>query len=112
MRCREIRSRSSLSGAARQTASLGGGHTDPHSALGTAALAGVLAAKAAIEKFGIVGTLLFFGEPAEKVYGSKPVHAAVYLFRVQYSAAAGNTVWQRVAWGAPSSVSAAARQTA
>src|SRR6266404_396387 len=38
--------------------------------------------------------------------------AAVYLFRVQYSAAAGNTVWQRVAWGAPSSVSAAARQTA
>jgi aminobenzoyl-glutamate utilization protein B len=52
------------------------GHTDPHSALGTTALAGVLAAKAAIERFGLSGTLLFFGEPAEKVCGSKPVHAA------------------------------------
>jgi aminobenzoyl-glutamate utilization protein B len=52
------------------------GHTDPHSALGTTTLAGVLAAKAAMERFGIAGTLLFFGEPAEKVCGSKPVHAA------------------------------------
>jgi hypothetical protein len=34
------------------------------------------------------------------------------LFRSQYPGAAGKTVWQRVAWGAPSSVSAAARQTA
>ena len=34
------------------------------------------------------------------------------LFRSQYPAAAGKTVWQRVAWGAPSKVSAAARQTA
>ena len=52
------------------------GHTDPHSALGTTALAGVLAAKAAMEKFGLAGTLVLFGEPAEKVCGSKPVHAA------------------------------------
>jgi metal-dependent amidase/aminoacylase/carboxypeptidase family protein len=52
------------------------GHTDPHSALGTTSLAGVLAAKAAMERFGLSGTLLFFGEPAEKVCGSKPVHAA------------------------------------
>src|SRR5271163_2154203 len=52
------------------------GHTDPHSALGTTALAGVLAAKAAMERFGLPGTLLLFGEPAEKVCGSKPVHAA------------------------------------
>jgi hypothetical protein len=35
---------------------------DPHSALGTTALAGVLAAKAAIERFSLPGTLLFFGE--------------------------------------------------
>ena len=56
------------------------GHTDPHSALGTTALAGVLAAKAAMEKFGIKGTLKFFGEPAEKVCGSKPVHAAKGYF--------------------------------
>ena len=52
------------------------GHTDPHSALGTTALAGVLVAKSAMERFGLCGTLLFFGEPAEKVCGSKPVHAA------------------------------------
>src|SRR5262249_12733424 len=36
----------------------------------------------------------------------------VFYFRSQYPAAAGKTVWQRVACGAPSSVSAAARQTA
>jgi len=43
------------------------GHTDPHSALGVAALAGVLGAKAAMEEHGLVGTLKFFGEPAEKI---------------------------------------------
>ena len=52
------------------------GHTDPHSALGLSALAGVLATKAAMEKHGIKGTLKFMGEPAEKVCGSKPIHAA------------------------------------
>jgi len=56
------------------------GHTDPHSALGTTALAGVLAAKATMEKFGLKGTLKFFGEPAEKMCGSKPVHAAKGYF--------------------------------
>ena len=53
-----------------------GGHTDPHSALGTSALGGILAAKAVMEKNGIGGTLKLFGEPAEKVRGSKPIHAA------------------------------------
>ena len=53
-----------------------GGHTDPHSALGISALGGVLAAKAAMEAFDIPGTIKFFGEPAEKVRGSKPIHAA------------------------------------
>ncbi len=52
------------------------GHTDPHSALGVAALTGTVAAKAAMERHGLKGTLRFFGEPAEKVCGSKPVHAA------------------------------------
>jgi aminobenzoyl-glutamate utilization protein B len=52
------------------------GHTDPHSALGTGALGGVLAAKAALERHRLPGTLVLFGEPAEKVCGSKPVHAA------------------------------------
>lgn len=52
------------------------GHTDPHSALGISSLGGVLAAKAAMEKFGIPGTIRYFGEPAEKLRLSKPVHAA------------------------------------
>ena len=52
------------------------GHTDPHSALGLGALGGVLGAKAAMEKHELAGTIVFFGEPAEKVCGSKPVHAA------------------------------------
>jgi aminobenzoyl-glutamate utilization protein B len=52
------------------------GHTDPHSMLGVAGLAGVLGAKAAMEKYGIKGQLVFFGEPAEKLCGSKPIHAA------------------------------------
>lgn len=53
-----------------------GGHTDPHSALGIAALGGFLAAKAAMQKHRIKGRLKFFGEPAEKTRGSKPIHAA------------------------------------
>jgi aminobenzoyl-glutamate utilization protein B len=53
-----------------------GGHTDPHSALGTGSLGGLLACKAAMERHGIRGTLRFTGEPAEKVRGSKPIHAA------------------------------------
>ncbi|MCS6855430.1 MAG: amidohydrolase [Elioraea sp.] len=56
------------------------GHTDPHSALGIGALAGVLAAKAAMERNGLHGTLVLMGEPAEKMCGSKPVHAAHGLY--------------------------------
>ena len=52
------------------------GHTDPHSALGIAGYAGLLAAKAAMETHGIEGRLVFFGEPAEKMCGSKPIHAS------------------------------------
>ncbi len=52
------------------------GHTDPHSALGIGALSGFLAAKHAMQRHGIGGTLVFFGEPAEKMCGAKPVHAA------------------------------------
>jgi aminobenzoyl-glutamate utilization protein B len=52
------------------------GHTDPHSALGIAALGGALAAQQAIRRHHLAGTLVVFGEPAEKVQGSKPIHAA------------------------------------
>ena len=50
------------------------GHTDPHSALGIGALAGILATKYTMQQANIGGTLKFFGEPAEKVQGSKLVH--------------------------------------
>ncbi|MFD1880502.1 amidohydrolase [Paracoccus pacificus] len=53
-----------------------GGHTDPHSGLGIGALGGLLAIKTAMEKHNIPGGLRFTGEPAEKVRGSKPIHAA------------------------------------
>jgi len=53
-----------------------GGHTDPHSALGIGSLAGLLAVKTAMQTNNISGKLKFFGEPAEKVRGSKPIHAA------------------------------------
>lgn len=53
-----------------------GGHTDPHSGLGISSLGGVLATKAAMQRHGLAGTLRFTGEPAEKVRGSKPIHAA------------------------------------
>ena len=76
------------------------GHTDPHSSLGVSALAGVLAAKAAMEKHKLPGTLRFFGEPAEKVFGSKPVHAAKGYYDgadayISYHPALFNTaVWE------------------
>jgi len=56
------------------------GHTDPHSVLGTASLTAMLATKAAFEAHGVNATLKLFGEPAEKVCGSKPIHAAKGYF--------------------------------
>jgi aminobenzoyl-glutamate utilization protein B len=57
-----------------------GGHTDPHSALGTAAIVGMIGAKRAMERARLPGTLVVFGEPAEKVRGSKPIHAAAGFY--------------------------------
>ncbi len=54
-----------------------GGHTDPHSGLGVSGLGGLLATKASMQRYGVRGTLRFMGEPAEKVRGSKPIHAAM-----------------------------------
>jgi len=56
------------------------GHTDPHSILGVGSLGGALAAKAAIDEYDLDGTIRFFGEPAEKVCGAKPIHAAKGYF--------------------------------
>lgn len=51
------------------------GWTDAHSALGVGALTGALALKQVIERTGGSGRIKLFGEPAEKVCGSKAVHA-------------------------------------
>ncbi len=81
------------------------GHTDPHSSLGSAALAGILATKAAMQQHGLRGTLKFFGEPAEKVCGSKPVHAAKGYYDgcdafIAYHPHASNTVQGETQCGA------------
>jgi aminobenzoyl-glutamate utilization protein B len=52
------------------------GHTDPHSALGLGGLTGALAMQAAMKTHRIAGRIKFFGEPAEKMCGSKPIHAS------------------------------------
>ena len=52
------------------------GFTDAHSALGVGGMAGAIATKRALEEAGLPGTVHLFGEPAEKVCGSKAVHAA------------------------------------
>ncbi len=76
------------------------GHTDPHSMLGTATLTGMLAAKAVMEKHDISGSLRFHGEPAEKVCGSKPVHAAkgyydgVSAYIAYHPHATNTAVWE------------------
>ena len=76
------------------------GHTDPHSMLGTAALTGVLAREGGDGAARLPGTLRFFGEPAEKVCGSKPVHAAkgyydgVDAFIAYHPLNANTAVWE------------------
>lgn len=80
------------------------GHTDPHSSLGTSSLFGFLAAKRAMEEHGLKGTLKFFGEPAEKVCGSKPVHAAKGYFddfdaSIPYHPSGSNSVRHKIQGG-------------
>ncbi|HEY7044649.1 MAG TPA: hypothetical protein VH419_13345 [Nocardioidaceae bacterium] len=77
------------------------GHTDPHSALGISTLAGVLAAQHAMRERGIAGSLVYTGEPAEKMQGSKVVHGlrgyydgldAILSFHPFYMLPLANTV--------------------
>lgn len=81
------------------------GHTDPHSSLGTAALTAILATRAAMQAHGVPGRLVLFGEPAEKVCGSKPVHAAKGYYdgldaAVVYHPHMQNTVTDHTQFGA------------
>lgn len=52
------------------------GFTDAHSTLGVGAVTGAIALKRTLEANGGGGRIDFFGEPAEKACGSKPIHAA------------------------------------
>lgn len=85
------------------------GHTDPHSALGIGSLIGFLALKHVMEEENLGGSLVFFGEPAEKVCGSKPFHAArgyydgldaAFSFHPAYMLPLSNTVAWTVHCGA------------
>jgi len=85
------------------------GHTDPHSALGIGSLIGFLALKHVMQENRIAGTLVFFGEPAEKVCGSKPFHAkagyydeldAAFSFHPAYMLPLSNTCARGVHCGA------------
>jgi len=85
------------------------GHTDPHSALGIGSLIGFLALKHVMQTQNLGGTLVFFGEPAEKVCGSKPFHAragyydcldAAFSFHPAYMLPLSNTCAWTVHCGA------------
>ena len=65
---------SQASGIAEQTAIVDGapGHCEGHNVNGAVLIASALAAKAAMEKFGLKGTLKVFGAPAEEQLLSRP----------------------------------------
>ena len=65
---------SQASGIAEQTAIVEGapGHCEGHNVNGAVLIASALAAKAAMEKFGLNGTLKVFGAPAEEQLLSRP----------------------------------------
>ena len=65
---------SQASGVAEQTAIVEGapGHCEGHNVNGAVLIASALAAKAAMEKFGLKGTLKVFGAPAEEQLVSRP----------------------------------------
>ena len=65
---------SQTSGIAEQKAIVDGapGHCEGHNVNGAVLIASALAAKAAMEKFGLKGTLKVFGAPAEEQLVSRP----------------------------------------
>jgi aminobenzoyl-glutamate utilization protein B len=65
---------SQKSGSLEQSSIVEGapGHCEGHNVNGTVLIAGALAAKAAMEKFGLAGTLKVFGAPAEEQLISRP----------------------------------------
>jgi len=79
------------------------GHTDPHSALGTGALAGAAAVRHAMEAYGLEGTVKVYGTPAEKVC-AKSWFAAKGLFdgldaMVGWHPRQATTVMYETQWG-------------
>ena len=79
------------------------GHTDPHSALGTGAIAGAAAVRHAMEEHGLEGTVKVYGTPAEKVC-AKSWFAAKGLFdgldaMVGWHPRQATTVMYETQWG-------------
>jgi len=79
------------------------GHTDPHSALGTGALAGASAVRHAMDTHGLEGTVKVYGTPAEKVC-AKSWFAAKGLFEgldamVGWHPRQATTVMYETQWG-------------
>ena len=80
MRC-PVSRRSRCPIASRAMASANSlGHTDPHSALGMGSFSGFLAARHAMERHGIGGTLVFLANRPRRC-ASKPIHAAHGYYR-------------------------------
>ena len=73
------------------------GFTDAHSALGVGALAGAIATKRALSESGRAGRIHLFGEPAEKVCGSKAVHAAKGYYDTLDAAISYHPYWHNTA---------------
>jgi aminobenzoyl-glutamate utilization protein B len=75
------------------------GFTDAHSALGVGALGAAIAVKRHLHATGTPGTVHLFGEPAEKVCGSKAVHAAKGYYDCLDAAISYHPLYENVALG-------------
>jgi len=75
------------------------GFTDAHNALGTGALGAAIAVKRVLERRAVPGTIHLFGEPAEKLCGSKAVHAAKGYYDSLDAAISYHPLFENVALG-------------
>ena len=69
------------------------GHTDAHCALGVGALSAAISTKRALQKCRTSAKIHIWGEPAEKVCGSKAVHAAKGYYNDLDAAISYHPLW-------------------
>jgi aminobenzoyl-glutamate utilization protein B len=75
------------------------GFTDAHSALGVGALGAAITIRRVLRSAGLPGRVHLFGEPAEKVCGSKAVHAAKGYYDGLDAAISYHPLFENVALG-------------